>query len=257
MAIDWKLYERDVNRWYLDEGKTANEVIQLLHENHNLRVTTRQFKFKFGGCKKISSKEWSILIPKLREREANHLKSVVYVCGKAIKQETVTRSMRRYSKLCRGGNQPDTVIDLGIDTIGQHRIEIRAPPESEAQLLCDISAAEVQPRNEGENFLNSQSDELDIDEEFGPVEMDVEPCVSAFAGTAVYPSSSMFADSLGQLQETLSFSDTHGTQMQSDGTALFSSQLLPISPSIDLTTMLPFQPAFTSFWESLGTWILP
>lgn len=40
MAIDWKLYERDVNRWYLDEGKTANEVIRLLLENYNLIVTS-------------------------------------------------------------------------------------------------------------------------------------------------------------------------------------------------------------------------
>ncbi|KAL6354836.1 hypothetical protein LRP88_12193 [Fusarium phalaenopsidis] len=53
MAIDWKPYEREVNHWYLDEGQTANEVIQLLLGKYNLAVTPRQFKAKFGGCKKV------------------------------------------------------------------------------------------------------------------------------------------------------------------------------------------------------------
>ncbi|RSL73757.1 hypothetical protein CEP54_000119 [Fusarium duplospermum] len=254
MAIDWKPYERHVNRWYLDEGKTANEVIRLLLENHGLEVTERQFKAKFGGCKKISSKEWSILIPKIREREANGLKSVIYVCGKAVKQESMTRSIRRYSKLCRDGSQSGTAIDLGIDTIGQHRIEIRAPSETGTQLPGDLSTAEVQPTNGGENSLNLQNDGLDVDEEFGPAEMDLEPGVSAPAGNAICPSPSMFLGILDQLPsnllETLPFSDTHGMQMESDGTALSSSQWLSLPPSIDLATLFPSQHTFKSFWDS-------
>ncbi|RSM15441.1 hypothetical protein CDV31_005034 [Fusarium ambrosium] len=244
MAIDWKPYEREVNRWYLHEGKTANEVIQLLLGKYNLEVTHRQFKAKFGGCKKISSKEWSILIPKIREREANGLKSVIYVCGKAIKHESMARSIRRYSKLCRDSSQSEATVDIGIDTVGQHRIEIRAPSEPGAQLLWDFSIAEVQPSNEGENSSNSQSDEVDVDEEFGPVEMDVEPS----AGNAICASPSIFLGSLDQLPpnllETLSFNDAHGMQMESDGTAL------PLSPSLDLTTLVPFQHPFKSFWDS-------
>ncbi|RSL82023.1 hypothetical protein CEP51_005444 [Fusarium floridanum] len=252
MAIDWKPYEREVNRWYLDEGKTANEVIQLLLRKYNLEVTSRQFKAKFGGCKKISSKEWSILIPKIRERKANGLKSVVYVCGKAIKHESMVRSIRRYSKLCRDSSQSEATV--GIDTIGQHRIEIRAPSETGTQLPRDLSTAEVQPRHEGANSSTSQSDELDVDEEFGPAEMDVEPGVPVFAGNAICPSPSRFLGSLDQLPpnllETLPFSDTHGMQMESNGTVLCSSQWLPPSPSIDLTTLFPFQHTFKSFWDS-------
>ncbi|RSL65990.1 hypothetical protein CEP53_003526 [Fusarium sp. AF-6] len=254
MAIDWKPYERQVNRWYLDEGKTANEVIQLLFENHGLEVTPRQFKAKFGGCKKISSKEWSILIPKIREREANGLKSVIYVCGKAIKHESMARSIRRYAKPCTDGSQSKATVDIGIDTIDQHRIEIRAPSEPGAQLPWDFSIAEVQPSNEGENSSNSQSDEVDVNEEFGPVEMDVEPGVPVFAGNAICPSPSMFLGSLDQfppnLLETLPFSDTHGMQMESDGTALSSSQWLPLPASIDPTTLFLFQHTFKSFWDS-------
>ncbi|UPL01766.1 hypothetical protein LCI18_012700 [Fusarium solani-melongenae] len=253
MAIDWKLYERDVNRWYLDEGKTANDVIRLLLENYNLVVTPRQFKAKFNGCKKISSKEWSILIPKIREREANGLKSVIYVCGKAIKQESVARSIRRYSKLCRDGSQSDTAIDLGIETVGQHRIEIRAPSEPETQLLRDLGTDDIQPIREGENSSSSQRDEPDVDEEFGLVEMDVEPGVLASAETAIYPSPSMFLRSLDQFPpevlESLSFSGTNEMQMESGETALPSSPWFPLSPSIDLTTLLPLQPTFTSFWS--------
>ncbi|RMJ12422.1 hypothetical protein CDV36_007934 [Fusarium kuroshium] len=250
MAIDWKPYEREVNRWYLHEGKTANEVIQLLLRKYNLEVT--QFKAKFGGCKKISSKEWSILIPKIREREANGLKSVIYVCGKAIKHESMARSIRRYAKPYTDVSQSKATV--GIDTIGQHRIEIRTPSEPGTQLPWDFSLAEVQPSNEGENSSNSQGDEVDVDEEFGLAEMDVEPGDQASAGNAIYPSPSMFLGSLDHLPsnllETLSFSDNHGIQMESNGMVLSSSQWLPPSPSIDLTTLFPFQHTFKSFWDS-------
>ncbi|KAM0429639.1 hypothetical protein ACHAPT_006244 [Fusarium lateritium] len=110
MATDWKLYERDVDRWYIDEGKTANEVIRLLHETHNLTVTTRQFKAKFGGSKNISATEWKVLIPEIRKREVNGRKSVIYVRGKPLRQESVARAIRRYSRLCRAGSQSETAI---------------------------------------------------------------------------------------------------------------------------------------------------
>ena len=38
MAIDWSLYESDIKRWYLDERKSANDVIQLLRQTHNVEV---------------------------------------------------------------------------------------------------------------------------------------------------------------------------------------------------------------------------
>lgn len=38
MAIDWSLYESDIKRWYLDERKSANDVIQLLLQTHNVEV---------------------------------------------------------------------------------------------------------------------------------------------------------------------------------------------------------------------------
>jgi hypothetical protein len=39
MVIYWKPYEREANHCYLDEGQTANEVIQLLLGKYNLVVT--------------------------------------------------------------------------------------------------------------------------------------------------------------------------------------------------------------------------
>ncbi|KAJ4329097.1 hypothetical protein N0V84_000456 [Fusarium piperis] len=223
MAIDWKLYERDVNRWYLDEAKTANDVIKLLREKHNLQVTLRQFKAKFGGCKKISSKEWSILIPKIQEREANGLGSVIYVCGKAVKRE-----------------------NLGIDTISQHRIEIRTTSRSERRLPSDNSAAEIQSSHKGERTLEPQNDELGIGQEFGLAGMDVG-----------FPSPSMFLRALDQLpldMLTIPFiPDTSEIPMDSDGMVPFNSGRALLSPSLDPTTWFSFRHSFTSFWDSPGT----
>ncbi|KAM6509222.1 hypothetical protein FSOLCH5_012223 [Fusarium solani] len=81
MAIDWSLYESDIKRWYLDERKSANDVIQLLLQTHNVEVKCRQFKDRFGGLKKISANEWQALIPEIHKREDQGLGYVIYLWG--------------------------------------------------------------------------------------------------------------------------------------------------------------------------------
>lgn len=39
MSINWKLYEQDINRWYLDQEKTVKETIQLLKDTHHVVIT--------------------------------------------------------------------------------------------------------------------------------------------------------------------------------------------------------------------------
>ncbi|RSM08586.1 hypothetical protein CEP52_004603 [Fusarium oligoseptatum] len=197
MAINWKPYEQHVNRWYIAEGKTANEVIKLLFEN---------------------------------------------LTQKPVEPDVTSG--------------PDSSNQgIGIGTIGQYRIEIRDPSEpGTTQLSWDLGTAETQHRHEGENLSSSQSDEADVDEEFGLPE-DIEPDVPASAETAICLSPSMVFGNLDQLPpdllESLRFSDTHEMQMESDGAALSScSQWLSLSPSIGLATLFPFQHTFKSFWDS-------
>ncbi|KAH7011104.1 ankyrin repeat-containing domain protein [Ilyonectria destructans] len=127
MSINWKLYEQDINRWYLDQDKTVKETVQLLKDAHHVVVTERQFKSKFGGLKNLRANEWKAVIPHIRRREAQGIASVVYLCGKRLKLDSTTTAVRRYSKSPEREITNEREIDLGIDTIGLHRIEIRTP----------------------------------------------------------------------------------------------------------------------------------
>lgn len=39
MPVNWKLYEQDIIRWYLDDDKTAKETVKWLNDTHHLTVT--------------------------------------------------------------------------------------------------------------------------------------------------------------------------------------------------------------------------
>ncbi|KAL6411399.1 hypothetical protein AUP68_05106 [Ilyonectria robusta] len=169
MPLNWKLYEQDIVRWYLDDDKTANETVKWLNDTHNLSVTLRQFKSKFGGLKNLRSDEWIAVINEIRKREARGIKSMVYLCDKRLRMDSTTRAIRRYSKKCQV--EPSN-IDLGIDTVREHRIEIRTPAESNAESASlhhiDASAAsegieEVQESND-EMILTTSTDEFTVDQ---------------------------------------------------------------------------------------------
>ncbi|KAH7133092.1 ankyrin repeat-containing domain protein [Dactylonectria estremocensis] len=148
MSVNWKLYEQDINRWYLDESKPVRETVQLLKDTHHVVVTERQFKTKFGGLKNLRADEWKAVIPHIRRREAQGAASVVFLSGKRLKLDSMTRAIRRYSKSRQGETTNETEIDLGIDTFGLHRIEIRTPIEYSAApaLVHHPSASRVSAR---------------------------------------------------------------------------------------------------------------
>lgn len=169
MPINWKLYEQDIVRWYSHDDKTANETVKWLNDTHNLSVTLRQFKSKFGGLKNLRSDEWIAVINEIRKRETRGIKSVVYLCDKRLRMDSTTRAIRRYSKKCQ---VEPSKIDLGIDTVRQHRIEIRTPAESNAESASlhhiDASAAsdgtaEAQKSNDEVILTTSTDDELTVD----------------------------------------------------------------------------------------------
>ncbi|KAH7134655.1 hypothetical protein B0J13DRAFT_625867 [Dactylonectria estremocensis] len=127
MPVDWKLYEKDIIDQYVTEGKNAEDTIDYLRQARGADITVRQFKTKFGGLKKLRADEWKAVFSEVRKRETQGIASDVYLYGRLLPQERVAREKRRYSKKCDAPRSHE--IDLGIDTIGRHRLEIRNPNE--------------------------------------------------------------------------------------------------------------------------------
>ncbi|EON98713.1 hypothetical protein UCRPA7_5758 [Phaeoacremonium minimum UCRPA7] len=65
MAHDWKLFEQDVIRLYVDGNQTESKTREYLQETYGLRVTSKQFKSKFGGLKNLRVDEWKAVIKTL------------------------------------------------------------------------------------------------------------------------------------------------------------------------------------------------
>ncbi|KAH6874420.1 ankyrin repeat-containing domain protein [Thelonectria olida] len=125
MAVDWSLYEPDIKKLYVKEKKTAEETLRLLNSKHGTRITLRQFKFKFGGLKNLKAKEWRVICHEVAKRKAQDIQSEVYFNGRRQSREQLERAFRLYSS--NASSDAIASTDLGIDTVGQHRIEIRCP----------------------------------------------------------------------------------------------------------------------------------
>lgn len=62
--------------------------------------SVRQFKSKFGGLKKIRADEWKVVFSEIRRREAQGIKSDVYLFGRKLSLERIAREKRRYLRDC-------------------------------------------------------------------------------------------------------------------------------------------------------------
>ncbi|KAK7431551.1 hypothetical protein QQZ08_001769 [Neonectria magnoliae] len=138
MPVDWTACEQDVINEYVNGTKTAKETLQHIRQVHGVHATLRQFKWKFGGKKKLRADEWKVVISKIREREAEGKTSAVYLHGRRLPPDRVAREMRRYSKNCEVKNSDG--IYLGVDTIDEHRLEIRDPEAPCSQLTIRASS---------------------------------------------------------------------------------------------------------------------
>ncbi|KAH6971661.1 ankyrin repeat-containing domain protein [Ilyonectria sp. MPI-CAGE-AT-0026] len=133
MPVDWKHYEKDINDQYVNGGKNIEETLKYLRETYGIDVTVRQFKSKFGGLKKIRADEWKAIFSEIRRREAQGINSDVYLFGRKLSLERIAREKRRYFRDCTV--QKSHEIDLGIGTIGRHRLEIRNPDTTNLDLV--------------------------------------------------------------------------------------------------------------------------
>ncbi|KAH7131674.1 ankyrin repeat-containing domain protein [Dactylonectria estremocensis] len=125
MPISWTHYEEDVIRLYVEEGKNAEDTIKCLNEQHGTAFTVRQFKTKFKRLKNLTAREWQHIAREICKREAQGLRSDVYLFGQRQDPERVTRALRRYGK--EKEDPTSTGIDLSVRKHGRQRIEIRTP----------------------------------------------------------------------------------------------------------------------------------
>ncbi|KAH8129300.1 ankyrin repeat-containing domain protein [Trichoderma asperelloides] len=96
-SINWDPYTQDIVSLYIKQNKTAEETIQYLRENHGLQATLRQFKYRFGGKKKITEKEWTTgIIPEIKKRALEDKESDVYFHGDKLNPKRLKRGIDRY-----------------------------------------------------------------------------------------------------------------------------------------------------------------
>ncbi|KPM42439.1 hypothetical protein AK830_g4093 [Neonectria ditissima] len=123
MPFDWTPYEREVINVHVNGPKTAKDTLAYLRQKYGINATISQFKRKFGGKRNLRADEWKVVISKVRERKAEGKASAVYLHGRQLEPERVTRETQRYLNKTEVKSLED--IDLGINTTGQHRLEIR------------------------------------------------------------------------------------------------------------------------------------
>ncbi|KAK1240059.1 hypothetical protein MKX08_007501 [Trichoderma sp. CBMAI-0020] len=139
--INWDPYIQDITSVYITQNKTAEETIQYLRKNHGLQVTLRQFKYKFGGKKHITEKEWTTgIIPAIQKRKQEHKESDVYFHRDKLNPKRVKRGVDRYS-----AEVSQDIMDLDTSTvIGKSlsdRLCITTPP-------CHSASSPINPNPE-------------------------------------------------------------------------------------------------------------
>ncbi|KAK1988378.1 hypothetical protein LZ30DRAFT_35797 [Colletotrichum cereale] len=128
MSVDWSEWAGEITRLYVTEDKSAEETIQILRDEHNVKVTIRQFKGRYSGLKKLRANEWRAVKRVIQKRKADGKDSAVFLNNRQIDPSRLAREMRRYcGARGRDSTGDGAAIDLGIDTVDKHRLEIRTP----------------------------------------------------------------------------------------------------------------------------------
>ncbi|KAK2011863.1 ankyrin [Colletotrichum eremochloae] len=128
MSVDWLRWGEEITRLYVTEDKSAEETIQIMRDQHNVKITIRQFKRQYSGLKKLRAHEWIAVKRVIQKRKADGKSSAVFLNNRQIDPNRLAREMRRYcGARGRASTDDETVIDLGIGTVNKHRLEIRTP----------------------------------------------------------------------------------------------------------------------------------
>ncbi|UKZ48174.1 hypothetical protein TrVGV298_002410 [Trichoderma virens] len=135
--INWDPYMNDIISVYITRNKTAEETIKYLREKHGLHVTLRQFKYKFGGKKNITEKEWTTgIIPAIRKRALEGKESDVYFHGDKLNPKRLKRGIDRYvADVSRDFKDLDTSTVIGQNF--SDRLCVVTPPCHSASPLIN------------------------------------------------------------------------------------------------------------------------
>ncbi|KAK1999199.1 hypothetical protein LX36DRAFT_669640 [Colletotrichum falcatum] len=96
MSVDWERWAGEITRSYVTEDKSAEETIQILRHQHNVKITMRQFKRRYSGWKKLRANEWRAVQRAIQQRKANGKGSDVFLRDRQIDPSRLEREMRRY-----------------------------------------------------------------------------------------------------------------------------------------------------------------
>ncbi|EHK23115.1 uncharacterized protein TRIVIDRAFT_201371 [Trichoderma virens Gv29-8] len=165
--INWDPYMNDIISVYITRNKTAEETIKYLREKHGLHVTLRQFKYKFGGKKNITEKEWTTgIIPAIRKRALEGKESDVYFHGDKLNPKRLKRGIDRYvADVSRDFKDLDTSTDDGDLRLSDFNDDLELPFGTSNTHIEHVPEAHV-PESIGNAFALMSTDGLS--ESLGP-----------------------------------------------------------------------------------------
>ncbi|KAH7007140.1 ankyrin repeat-containing domain protein [Ilyonectria destructans] len=124
MPINWSLYEQDAVKKYMDDRMSAKDACKWINDKYGTSISLRQFKSKFMGLKNLTSLEWKAVYNEIEiHKQSQDQVFDVYISGRRQDPERVKRAIQRCDKHVQVALDPD--IDVGFETVGEHRIEIR------------------------------------------------------------------------------------------------------------------------------------
>ncbi|KAI3541993.1 hypothetical protein CSPX01_07220 [Colletotrichum filicis] len=188
-AIQWESWNDEITQLYVTEDRSAEETIKTLNQRHKLRITIKQFKKRYSGLKKVRANEWRAIKREMRKQKAAGKESLIFLNGRQLEPERIAREMRRYSGI-RGQDVEDggVPIEIGIDTTGQHRLELRTKILSESCILSDTGSSIIRLPSRaditriagscGPNLANTNSSSAEtycLDSDFSNISMST-PC---------------------------------------------------------------------------------
>ncbi|EXF81448.1 hypothetical protein CFIO01_07691 [Colletotrichum fioriniae PJ7] len=167
--IEWESWNDEITQLYVTEDRSAEETIKALNQRHKLRITSiKQFKKRYSGLKKVRANEWRAVKREMQKQKAAGKECLVFLNGRQLGPDRVGREMRRYSGI-RGREMEDggIPIDIGINTIGQHRLELRTKTSPRSDTLSDTGSSIVR--------LPSRADVTRVADSCGPNFMNFNP----------------------------------------------------------------------------------
>ncbi|UQC75423.1 uncharacterized protein CLUP02_02077 [Colletotrichum lupini] len=167
-AIKWDTWNDQITQLYVTEDRSAEETIKTLNQKHKLRITIKQFKKRYSGLKKVRANEWRAIKREMQKQKAAGKECLIFLNGRQLDPERVARELRRYSGI-RGRDVEDggVPIDIGIDTSGLHRLELRTKILPRSDTLSDTRSSIVR--------LPSRADVTRVADPCGPNLMNFNP----------------------------------------------------------------------------------